>query len=61
MKELEKMLGINTGSLTALLIDVGIRIAITLAITSIITLASTHITKQQRVQNKQNAYSKPET
>ena len=32
MKELEKMLGINTGSLTALLIDVGIRIAITLAI-----------------------------
>ena len=31
MKELEKMLGINTGSLTALLIDVGIRIAITLA------------------------------
>jgi small conductance mechanosensitive channel len=32
MKELEKMLGMNTGSLSALLIDVGIRIAITLAI-----------------------------
>ncbi|MFT6983306.1 MAG: small conductance mechanosensitive channel [Crocinitomicaceae bacterium] len=32
MKKIEGMLGMNTGSLSALLIDIGIRIAITLAI-----------------------------
>ncbi|MFT6922269.1 MAG: small conductance mechanosensitive channel [Crocinitomicaceae bacterium] len=32
MKELEKMLGMNTGSLSAMFIDIGIRIAITLAV-----------------------------